>query len=147
MLFLFFLFSHFPSLFPYPVFYPHLKPTLAKFAAISKIKRCGECRLNSRVIKKLGFWGGLEMFRGTAVQVLLYLTSRKGQITQANMHSSALATRTRKLFLQNNSSFFTHTSAHRIIFTHVAVLSKFSNLPCRSFMVLQLICESVYLVL
>lgn len=91
--------------------------------------------------------GALEMFRGIAVQFLLYLTNRKGQITQANLHSSALATRTRKLFLQNNSSFFKHTSAHRLIFTHVAVLSKFSNFPCRPFMVLQPSCESVSLVL
>lgn len=63
--------------------------------------------------------GGGEMFRGTAVRFLLHPASRKGTITQANMHSSALAARTRKLFLQNNSSFFKHASAHRLIFTHV----------------------------
>lgn len=59
------------------------------------------------------------MFRGIAVQFLLHPASRKATITQANMHSSALAPRTRKLFLQNNSSFFKHASAHRLLFTHV----------------------------
>lgn len=59
------------------------------------------------------------MFRGIVVQFLLHPASRKATITQANMHSSALAPRTRKLFLQNNSSFFKHASAHRLLFTHV----------------------------
>lgn len=51
--------SFFPSLFPYPLFYPHLRPALAKYAATCKIKRRKKIHiqtaksLNSRVIKKL----------------------------------------------------------------------------------------------
>lgn len=120
--FFFFLPLSFSFSFP-SFFYPYLRPTLAKFAAICKIKRWGQCRLNSSVIKKLGFWR-LKMFRGTTVQLLLHPASRKGTITQANMQSSALATRTRKLFLQNNSLFL-NTPLRTDLFSPMLVSTAF----------------------
>lgn len=68
--------------------------------------------------------GGLEMFRDTAVQLLLQPTSRKSTITQANMQSSALATRTRKLFLQNNSLFL-NTALRTDLFSPMLVSTAF----------------------
>lgn len=99
--------------------------------------------------------GELEMFRGTAIGLLLHPASRISTITRANMHSSALAMRTRKLFQQNNSSFFKHASVHRLIFTHVGqhcwvvvffFFLKLSHFPCRPLTEMQLSCESVSLV-